>query len=386
MLKRAIIVSAARAAMLPAAPAGGADYHAAPAPGRNVRVLATGGTIAGTGKGSSTSYQAGVVPVGDILRAVPGLANIANIAAEQVANVPSGEMNATLWLRLFGRARSALSDAAVSGVVVTHGTDTLEETAYFLSLVLPSTKPVVIVGSMRPGTAASPDGPQNLLDAVRVASADQARDRGVVVVMNDTIFDPASVTKLDIHRVNAFAAPTRGPIGDVLTDTPRFFEKAAPHDAEFAVVTQQLPRVAVVCAYAGLRAEDIRSASRGAKGLIFAGVGAGGFSTDAGRALKELTSRGIAVVRTARQGAGDVWREDDPEYEGSDHQLGTIAGRELTPAKARICSCSHCRSRAPPPSCNPYSTAMVLAGASSATCFTRNVRFPPIADIRKGPP
>lgn len=329
MLKWPIGIIVAFAAVLTATSAS-PFAHVQDAATRNVRVLATGGTIAGAGQPAGSSYRSGIVPIGEILRAVPGLQDVATITAEQVANVPSSEMGESLWLRLLGRVQAAVSDPAVSGVVITHGTDTLEETAFFLSLVLPSTKPVVVVGSMRPGTAASADGPQNLLDAVRVAASDQARDRGVMVVMNDTIFDPASVTKGDIRRVNAFASPTRGPIGDVLTEAPRFFESAVPREAAFAVMAENLPRVAVVYAYAGLRAEDILSAGGDARGLIVAGVGAGGFSASVGEALKELTSRGIAVVRTARQGHGDVWPT------GGDRTSNTIAGRELTPAKARI--------------------------------------------------
>jgi len=303
---------------------------------KNVRVLATGGTIAGAGPGSGASYRAGVVPIGDILRAVPGVTDIANVSAEQVANVGSYDMDEVLWLKLLSPVQAAVSDPEVSGVVITHGTDTLEETAYFLSLVLPSTKPVVLVGSMRPGTALSADGPQNLLDAMRVASADQARNRGVLVVMNDTIFDPAFVTKVNVRHVNAFAAPSRGPIGEVLTDRPRFFVNAAAQEAAFSIARQKLPRVAITYAYAGISGEDIRAAAAGAKGLVIAGVGAGMFSASARRAVQELTSKGIPVVRTARQGIGDVWINVPTMGDVSDRALGTIAGRELTPAKARI--------------------------------------------------
>lgn len=300
---------------------------------KNVRVLATGGTIAGSGQSSSPSYRAGVVPIGDILRSVPGLNEIATVSAEQVANVGSYDMDEELWLKLLNRVQAAVSDPQVAGVVITHGTDTLEETAYFLSLVLPSTKPVVLVGSMRPGTAVSADGPQNLLDAVRVASADQARNHGVLVVMNDTIFDPMSVTKVHVRHVNAFAAPSRGPVGHILTDRPSFFASATQRDAAFPISTG-LPRVTIAYAYAGISGDDIRAAARGARGLVIAGVGAGGFSAGARRAVQELTSNGIPVVRTARQGVGDVWIGDVGDL--SDRALGTVAGRELTPAKARI--------------------------------------------------
>ncbi|WP_404709947.1 asparaginase [Sphingomonas sp. MMS24-J13] len=317
------------------APSGGARTRADAAL-KTVRLLATGGTIAGAGEGSSVSYRAGVVPIGAILRAVPGLDAVAKVSAEQVANVGSEDVDQSIWLTLLGRIRVALADPEVAGIVITHGTDTLEETAYFLSLVLPSAKPVVVVGSMRPGTATSADGPENLLDALRVASADEACDRGTMVVMNDTIFDPEMVTKVDVRRVNAFAAPSRGPIGDVLTGRPRFFADATPHDAAFPVVGPAWPRVAIAYAYAGFQGDDVRAAANGAEALVIAGVGAGSFSAGARQAVKALTARGIPVVRTGRQGMGDVWFNPPSMGDMSDAALGTIAGRELPPAKARI--------------------------------------------------
>lgn len=304
---------------------------------KTIRVLATGGTIAGVGQGgSSANYRAGVVPIGDLIRAVPGLTAVANISAEQVSNTASDNIDPAIWLRLLVRVQAALADPTLSGVVITHGTDTLEETAYFLSLVTPSSKPIIVVGSMRPSSATSADGPQNLIDAVRVASSDQAKNRGTLVVMNDTIFDPVSATKLDVRRVNAFGAPSRGPIGEVLNDHPRFFADATPHDAAFQIVGSTLPRVAIAYAYAGIQGDDIRAVAAGAKGLVIAGAGAGGFSASARQAVKELTSKGIAVVRTARQGIGDIWASP-PNAEGvGDVAIGTVAGRELTPAKARV--------------------------------------------------
>ncbi|HEU0311613.1 MAG TPA: asparaginase [Sphingomicrobium sp.] len=307
-------------------------------PVKTVRVLATGGTIAGSGQSSSAAYRAGVVPIADMLHAVPGLSNIANISSEQVTNVGSYDMDETLWLKLLARVQAAVSDPTISGVVITHGTDTLEETAYFLKLVVPSTKPVVLVGSMRPGTTVGADGPQNLLDAVRVASADEARNRGVLVVMNDTIFDPASMTKVDVRHVNAFGAPSRGPIGQVLTGRPTFFTKADPHRAAFeiAVPDARFPRVAIAYAYVGITGGDILAVARGNSGLVIAGEGAGSFSASARKAVRELTSKGFPVVRVARQGIGDVWINEPSMGDVSDASLGTVAGRELTPAKARI--------------------------------------------------
>jgi L-asparaginase type II len=318
----------------------GADAQAqAPpvTPLKTVRVLGTGGTIAGVGQGgSSAHYRPGVVSIGDMLHAVPGLDAVANVSSEQVSNTASDNIDQAIWLKLLDRIHVALADPEIAGVVITHGTDTLEETAYFLSLVTPSAKPIVVVGSMRPSTATSADGPENLLEAVRVASSDQARNHGALVVMNDTIFDPASVTKMDVHRVNAFGAPSRGPVGDVLDDRPRFFSEATPHDAAFAILGPTLPRVAIAYAYAGMQADDIRAVAAGAQGLVIAGVGAGGFSASARDAVKELIAKGIPVVRTARQGYGDIWYSPPKAGPPSQDAVQTVAGRELTPAKARI--------------------------------------------------
>jgi L-asparaginase len=302
---------------------------------KTVRVLATGGTIAGAGSASGPAYLPGVVSIADVLRSVPGLDAVANVTSEQVANVGSSDIDEAIWRRLLGRIQAALDDPEVAGVVITHGTDTLEETAYFLSLVVPPSKPVVLVGAMRPGSAVSADGPHNLLDAVRVASSDEARGRGTLVVMNDTIFDPVSVTKTDFRRVNGFAAPGGGPVGEVLANRPRFYRAAAGRNQPFEVGDTPLPRVTVAYTYAGYQAQDLRSAANGARGLVIAGAGAGGLSTHARGTMQELLSQGVPVVRTSRQGGGDVWTALESGGEPA-WTRGTVAGRELSPAKARI--------------------------------------------------
>lgn len=301
---------------------------------KTVKILATGGTIAGAATVGG-GYRAGAIPIAEILRSVPDLAALANISSEQVANVGSADIDEAVWRRLVSRVQAAISDPSVAGVVITHGTDTLEETAYFLRLVLPTSKPVVVVGSMRPGATPSADGPQNLLDAVRVASSDEARNRGVLVVMNDTIFDPASVTKVDFRRVNAFAAPIGGPVGDVLAHRPHFYRAVAREDAPFEIGPSPLPKVSVAYTYAGFKSRDLLSTARGARGLVIAGTGAGGLPTEARPTMRELMSKGVQVVRTSRQGGGDVWTAaeagGEPEW-----TRGTVAGRELSPTKARI--------------------------------------------------
>lgn len=301
-----------------------------------VRVLATGGTIAGAGIAASSSYKSGQVTVADLIAALPGVNAIAALSGEQVANIPSGDMDEAVWRTLHARVLAAIADPAITGVVITHGTDTLEETAFLLSLVLPQSKPVVVVGSMRPSTAVSADGPHNMLDAIRTVIAPGAAGRGVMVVMNDTIFDPASVTKVDMHRLDAFAAPSRGPIGDALQITPTFFAVAPPQRARLSLLPAPLPRITIIYAYAGLTGDDVRRFARDAAGVVIAGVGAGGFSKSARGALRELTARGVPVVRTPRQGHGDIRVSDAQAGDDSEAAVGTIAGRELTPAKARI--------------------------------------------------
>jgi L-asparaginase len=332
MMHFATSMAAATLLLWPALPAQALETPAT----RQVRVLATGGTIAGRGNATGTSYRSGAVPVGELISAIPGVDAIATISAEQIANIPSGDMDESVWRRLHARALAALADPDVAGIVITHGTDTLEETAYLLSLILPPTKPVVVVGSMRPSTAISADGPQNLLDAIRVAVAPASAGRGVLVAMNDSIFDPRVVTKIDVNRIEAFGAPTRGPIGDVLGLNPRYFAPPQPVPAQLTLGEAQLPRVAIVYAYAGITGDDVRAITRDAAGVVLAGVGAGGVSSSARAALRELVDKGIAVVSTPRQGHGDIRRSEPQSGQDDNDGLRTIGGRELTPAKARI--------------------------------------------------
>jgi L-asparaginase len=305
-----------------------------------VRVLATGGTIAGVGSANSSSYRAGMVKVDDLLASAPGAAQIATLSAEQIANIGSTDMDEAVWRRLHARTLAALAEPGMAGVVITHGTDTIEETAYLFSLILQPQKPVVLVGSMRPSTAVSADGPANLLDAIRVASAASAAGRGVMLVMNDQIFDPRSVTKVDVRQVNGFAAPARGPIGHVQQPQPRFFFPAAGRAPQLALLPKPLPRVAILYAYAGMTGDDVNNVAKGADGLIVAGAGAGGVSSSARKAINALAKRGLPVVRTPRQGIGDIWPAEPPSTtkrdDDDDDRVPTIAGRELNPAKARI--------------------------------------------------
>lgn len=329
-LRRAALLLALWPAMALAQP----NPQPNPLPG--VRVLATGGTIAGAGRADSVGYRAGQVSAADLIAAVPGVERIARITSEQIANIGSADMDEAIWRTLHARILAAAADPALAGVVITHGTDTMEETAFFLSLLAPVAKPVVLVGSMRPSTAVSADGPHNLMDAIRVAAAPAAAGRGVMLVMNDQIFDPRFVTKLDMRQLNAFGAPATGPIGHVQQLQPQFFAAASAGPAPFSLGPAPLPRVVIAYAHAGMTGDDLDRMAAGARGVVIAGPGAGSMPSSVRRAARALAAAGVAVVRTARQGSGDIWRSDSAAGDASDDANGTIAGRMLTPAKARI--------------------------------------------------
>jgi L-asparaginase len=195
----------------------------------SVWVLSTGGTIAGTGSSATdlTNYRSGTILGEDLVKVVPQIKDVANVTVEQVINVPSPAITIDNWLTLANRINQLFREHPdLAGVVVTHGTDTLEETAYFLHLTVKFDRPVVIVGSMRPATAISADGPLNLLDAVRVASAPEARGKGVLVVMNDQINGARDVTKTNTHRVETFRSPELGFLGYVDEDKVAFLRNS----------------------------------------------------------------------------------------------------------------------------------------------------------------
>ena len=193
-----------------------------------VYILATGGTIAGSGSSATKSqYSAGQVAIGTLLDAVPAIKDIANVEGEQVVNIGSQDMSDDVWIVLAKRVNELLASADVNGVVITHGTDTMEETAFFLSLVVKSDKPVVLVGAMRPSTAISADGPANLYNAVVTAASPSSKDRGVLVCMNGKVYGAADVTKTNTTSVETFQAPNSGPLGYVHNGEVRYYRPAA---------------------------------------------------------------------------------------------------------------------------------------------------------------
>ncbi|MBX3157737.1 MAG: type II asparaginase [Deltaproteobacteria bacterium] len=303
----------------------------------NIKILATGGTIAGAGAAGGYGYTSGQFKVEDLINAVPGIEKLANLSGEQVANIGSQDMSDEVWLRLAKRANELLADPKVDGIVVTHGTDTMEETAYFLDLTVRSRKPVVLVGSMRPATAVSADGPANLYEGVAVAASPGARGRGTLVVMNDEIHAARNVVKTNTTNLETFNSPNRGEAGQVHAGTVTWFEpmdKRHAQDSEFNVKNlDELPRVDIVYAHANMDATMIDAAlAAGAKGIVVAGVGDGNMSKAALDALAKAAKDGVVVVRSTRLPAGMVMRN----AEVKDDELGFVASGELNPGKSRV--------------------------------------------------
>jgi len=305
-----------------------------------IEVLATGGTIAGAQASSSeVGYKSGTFSVDDLIKAVPQLKDVADLTGEQVANIGSQTMNHDVWLKLAKRVNDVLKDSATDGVVITHGTDTLEETAYFLSLVVKSDKPVVLVGSMRPATAISADGPANLYNAVALAASPEARGRGPMIVIDDEIHYAREAQKTNTTELDTFHSPNRGRAGVMNVGKIEFFSQNTtrhPTKTEFTVdgkTARDLPRVEIVYSYENLGPEVIDFlVKQGVKGIVLAGVGDGNSTDAAIAALSAAAKKGVAVVRSSRTGSGLVVRN----VEVDDDKLGFIASMELSPQKARI--------------------------------------------------
>jgi L-asparaginase len=304
----------------------------------NIVILATGGTIAGAAAtGTQAEYTSGAVTIDAMLAAVPGIKDLANIKGEQISNVGSQDMTFDIMLTVAKRCNELLASNSVDGVVITHGTDTMEESAFFLNLVVKSDKPVVLVGSMRPSTAVSADGPLNLYNAVGVAVDPNSKGRGVLVVMNDWIHGAHSLTKTSTTAVQTFMSPLRGVVGvanygkNDFYNTPQWKHTSS---SEFDVTNvTKLPRVDILYAYEDMPADLIdASVANGAKGIIIAGVGNGNMNKSSLDAAARAVKKGVVVVRSSRVVTGTVGRN----VEVNDDKMGFIASDELNPQKSRI--------------------------------------------------
>ncbi|MCU0394498.1 MAG: type II asparaginase [Chitinophagaceae bacterium] len=301
-------------------------------------ILATGGTIAGKGASADRAgYTAGKIPIEDLIGAIPQVKKVANISGEQISSIGSQDMSIEIWKKLAVRANEIFDRNEADGIVITHGTDTQEETAYFLDLLISSDKPVVLTGSMRPATAISADGPKNLYDAITVAANPKSKGKGVIVSFNEGIFDGRDVMKMSTTKVNAFFSPNTGPIGQVYDGKVEFYQASMREvnvKTPFSVsLTTKLPRVDIVYMYADASGDMIDMlVAKKVDGIVIAGVGNGNFNKAYMDAVKRAVAAGIVVCRASRTPSGRVVLED----EINDEQLGTIVSDDLTPQKARI--------------------------------------------------
>jgi L-asparaginase len=304
----------------------------------NIHIIATGGTIAGVGESSvNTNYHSGQVTIEKLLLAVPGINDIASISGEQLVDIGSQNMSDDVWLILLRRINELLNDKGIDGIVITHGTDTMEETAFFLNLTVKSKKPVVLVGSMRPSTEISADGPLNLLNAVVVASDQESNGKGVLVSMNGDIISARSVIKANTIDVQTFNIFKTGALGYVFNNKVFYnFELVKKHtvNSDFDVSElEELPNVGIVYGYSNIDADMIEPMiENNYQGIVFAGVGNGNIHKNALPSLVKAREKGILIVRSSRVPTGPttLYAEfDDEKYE-------FIASEELNPQKARI--------------------------------------------------
>ncbi len=304
----------------------------------HVVVLATGGTIAGAGASAANSatYAAAKVPVDKLLAGLPELTGVARVTGEQVFQIASESFTNAHLLQLGKRVSALAKQADVDGIVVTHGTDTLEETAYFLNLVVRTAKPIVVVGSMRPGTALSADGALNLYDAVSVAASKDAAGKGVLVTMNDEIQSGRDVSKTINIKTEAFKSQW-GPLGMVVEGKNYWFRapvKRHTTASEFNIdEIQALPAVDIVYGYGNMNTTGIEAYGKaGVKALVHAGTGNGSVAAQAVASLQALRAQGVQIVRSARVPDGFVLRN----AEQPDDKYDWVVAHDLRPQKARI--------------------------------------------------
>lgn len=302
-----------------------------------IAILGTGGTIAGfiDSTIATTGYTAGAIDIDVLIKAVPQIRDLADISWEQIANIDSSNMCDEIWLRLAKKIAKLFAEG-IDGVVITHGTDTMEETAYFLNLTIKSDKPVVLVGAMRPSTAISADGPKNLYNAVALVANKEAKNKGVMVAINDKILSARGVVKTHSLNVDAFSSPDFGDLGYIVDGKVFFYNnvtKAHTKNAPFDVSKlTSLPKVDILCSYSndgsGVAAKALFE--HGTKGIVVAGSGAGSIHKNQKDVLKELLKKGLKVVVSSRVVAGCVAVSD------SDEKLGFISAEDLNPQKARV--------------------------------------------------
>ncbi|MTB67957.1 L-asparaginase 2 [Providencia sp. wls1943] len=301
----------------------------------NITVLATGGTIAGGGESATgSSYQAGKVGIDSLLNAVPETKKIANLSGEQLVNIGSQDMNDQVWLTLAKKINQDCNKT--DGFVITHGTDTMEETAFFLDLTTACKKPIVMVGAMRPSTALGADGPLNLYNAVVLASDKSAGERGVLMAMNDKVIQGRNVMKMSTTEVQAFDAVNAGAEGYIHDGKVTYYKAPEPRgDKPVFDVSKldKLPEVGIVYNYANASSAPVKALrEEGVKGIVSAGVGNGNMYKTIFDALANAAKEDVVVVRSSRVPAGYTTRN----AEVNDNEYGFVASERLNPQKSRV--------------------------------------------------
>lgn len=281
-------------------------------------------------------YKSAVLSIDSLIEKIPEINDIAHVTGEQISQVDSCDMTYEVWLTLAVRVNEMLASSEVDGIVITHGTDTLEETAYFLNLVIKSNKPVVLVGAMRPFTALSGDGPMNLYNAVSLAASNDALGKGVLVSLNDTICCSREVTKTHTVRQDSFQVPDFGCLGYIQSGKPSFYRlPARKHTiaSEFNVTEMtKLPQVEIIYGYLNSSLLLTEAILNDTKGIVYAGLGNGGMSQKIKSVLANLAKKGIVIVRSTRVSSGIVVRNGAVD----DDQYSFVVADTLNPQKARI--------------------------------------------------
>ncbi|TKX28060.1 asparaginase [Campylobacter estrildidarum] len=303
-----------------------------------IAILATGGTIAGTIDSAiaTTGYKAGALNIEVLLDAVPQIKEFATIIGYQISNIDSSSMSNEIQLNLAKKINKLLIEDEIDGVVVTHGTDTMEESAYFLNLTVKSDKPVVLTGAMRPATSMSADGPKNLYNAVALATNEKSKNKGVMIVMNDRILSARTATKTHTLNLDAFFSPDFGDLGYILDGKVYFYntiEKLHTKNTPFNIDNlENLPKVDILYSYSddgsGIAAKALFD--NGTQGLVIAGSGSGNIHQNQKNILKDLMKKNLIVAVSSRIQAGQVVLSKE------DEDLGFICAQDLNPQKARI--------------------------------------------------
>ena len=302
-----------------------------------IAILATGGTIVSSIEDcvATTGYSVGGLSVENLISGVRGIEDLATITTKQISNIDSANMRDEIWLKLAKEINQIL-DSDFDGVVITHGTDTMEETAYFLHLTIKSYKPVILVGAMRPSNSISSDGAKNLYNAVALAANKESEFKGVMVTMNDKILSARGVTKTHTLNLDAFSSPDFGDLGYMVDGKAYFYSaitKAHTTNIPFDISQiSNLPKVDILYSYSndGNAVAAKALFANGTKGLIIAGSGAGSIHEDHEKALKELISQGLKVVVSSRISQGRVALNSEKK------SFGFISAEELKPQKARV--------------------------------------------------